>query len=102
MAKFWLILVMALVLLTPLLAQQEQPKTIGVLSTLKVGQAVNVKDDGQRYLITVIGGEIPQPHKVLEVGPDFIVVKDFTGINETRIPLTSIKSVVHFKGFEQK
>ena len=102
MTKSSLILVMMLVFLTPLFSQQEQPKPTGVLSTLKVGQNVNVKDDGQLYLITVVGGDTPQPHKVLEVGPDFLVVMDFTGINDTRIPLTSIKSVVQFKGFEKK
>ena len=95
---------MTLILLTPLLAQQEQPKTIGVLSTLKVGQAVNLKEGGERYLITVIDGEmnLPQPHKVLQIGTDWVVVEDFTGFNQTRIPITSIKAVVHFKGFEKK
>ena len=104
MTKSSLMLVVMLVFLTPILAQQEQPKPAGVLSTLKVGKAVNLKDDGQRYLITVIDGEmnLPQSHKVLEVGTDFIVLEDFTGFNETRIPLTSIKAVVHFKGFERK
>ena len=33
---------------------------------------------------------------------DFVVVKDFVGLNETRIPITSVKSVVHFKGFDRK
>ena len=102
MTKSCLMLVMTLVILTPLFSQQEQPKPTGVLSTLKVGQNVNVKDEGQRYLITVVGEDIPQPHKVLEVGTDFIVVEDVAGRNETRIPLTSLKAVVHFKGFEQK
>ena len=98
-----LILVMMLVFLTPLFSQQEQAKPMGVLSTLKVGQNVNVKEAGERYSITVIGGDmIPQPHKVLEVGADFVVVEDVAGKNETRIPLTSLKSVVHLKGFEQK
>jgi hypothetical protein len=102
MTKSCLMLVMTLVILTPILAQQEQPKPTGVLATLKVGQNVNLKEVGERYSIMVVGGDIPQPHKVLEVGTDFIVVKDLSGLNETRIPLTSLKSVVHFKGFEKK
>ena len=95
---------MALVLLTPIMAQQEETKPTGVLSKLKVGQTLNLKEAGDRFLITVIDGQLnlPQPHKVLEVGTDFIVLEDFTGFNETRIPLTSIKGVVHFKGFERK
>jgi hypothetical protein len=31
-----------------------------------------------------------------------VVVRDFTGFNELRIPLTSVKAVVYFKGFERK
>jgi len=92
-------------LLTPLFAQQEAPpKVSGVFATLKVDQAINVKETGERYLLTLIDGEskLPQPHTVLEIGQDFVVVKDFTGLNETRIPLTSIKAVIHFTGFERK
>jgi hypothetical protein len=98
-------LIVAAFLLTPLFAQQEVPQNVsGVLATLKGGQAINVKETGERYLLTVIDGDskLPQPHTVIEVGQDFVVVKDFTGLNETRIPITSVKAVVHFKGFERK
>lgn len=100
-----LMLLILLVLLTPLVAQQNvEPKLVGVLATLKIDQLVNVKDTGERFLITVIEGEakLPVPHTIVEVGQDFVVVKDFTGLNETRIPITSIKSVVCFKGFVVK
>ena len=103
--RFGLVALVMAFLLTPLLAQQEaQPKVSGLFATLKAGQAINVKDTGERFLLTVIDGEskLPQPHTILEVGHDFVVIKDFTGLNETRIPITSIKAVVHFKGFERK
>jgi hypothetical protein len=93
-------LVLAL-LLTPLFAQQqEQPKATGVLASLKAGQAVNLKETAERYLLTVIEGDlkIPQSHTVQEVGADYVVLRDFTGFNELRIPLTSVKAVVHFRG----
>lgn len=96
---------LAALLLTPLLAQQEaQPKVSGVFATLKSGQAINVKETGEKYLLTVIDGDskLPQPHTILEIGSDCVVVKDFTGLNETRIPITSVKAVIHFKGFERK
>ena len=102
------LLVVALIvalLLTPLLAQQqEQPKPTGVLVMLEIGQAVNVKESAERYLLTVIEGDLklPQSHTVQEVGADYVVLKDFAGFNEVRIPLTSVKAVVHFKGFERK
>lgn len=102
---FAVVALLAALLLTPLLAQQEaQQKVSGVFGNLKVGQAINVKETGERYLLTVIEGEskLPQPHTILEVEQEFVVVKDFTGLNETRIPITSVKAVVHFKGFERK
>ncbi len=103
-------LVVALIvalMLTPLFAQQQvQPKPTGVFATLKAGQMVNVnvKEAGERYLVTVIEGDLkmPQTHTILEIGTDFLAVKDFTGFNEMRIPITSLKAVVHFKGFERK
>lgn len=83
---------------------QQKPDAKGVLGTLRVGQAINIKETGEKYLLTMIDGEskLPQPHTVLEVDQDFVVAKDFTGLNETRIPITSIKAVVRFKGFERK
>lgn len=76
----------------------------GVLAPLKVDQALSLRETGDRYLITVLDGDLklPQSHKVLEIGSDFVVVEDITGLNVVRIPLTSIKAVVHFKGFEKK
>ncbi|MFO0903817.1 MAG: hypothetical protein U0939_12505 [Pirellulales bacterium] len=81
-----------------------QTKVSGVVSTLKVAHSINVKETGERYVLTVIEREskLPQSHTVLEVGQDFVVVKDFTGLNETRIPITSVKAVIHFKGFDRK
>lgn len=102
---FAVVALLAALLLTPLFAQQEaQPKLRGVFGNLKVGQAINVKETGERYLLTVIEGEskLPQPHKILEVEQEFVVVKDFTGLNETRIPITSVKAVVNFKGFRRE
>lgn len=102
---FVVVVLVVTLLLTPLLAQQDaQPKVSGIFATLKAGQAINVKETGEKYLLTVIDGDskLPQPHTVLEVGQDFVVVKDFTGLNETRIPITSVKAVIHFKGFDRK
>ncbi len=98
------ILLLLFLLMTPLRAQQEEAKATGVLASLKIGQALSVKEVADRYLITAIDGELklPQSHKLLEIGPDFVVVEDITGLNVVRIPLASIKAIVHFKGFEKK
>lgn len=96
---------MVALLFSPLFAQQqEQAKPTGVLANLKVDQAINVKEVLGRYLLTVIEGEskLPMPHTILELGADYIVVRDFTGLTETRIPIYSIQAVVNFKGFLRK
>ena len=33
-------------------------------------------------------------HKVIEVFSDYIVIEDLAGVNQTRIPIYSIKSVL--------
>ncbi len=99
------VMLMVALLFSPLFAQQqEQAKPTGVLANLEVGQLVNVKEISDRYLLTVIEGEskLPMPHTILELGSDYIVVRDFTGLNETRIPIYSIQAVVNFKGFVRK
>jgi hypothetical protein len=96
------VMLMVALLFSPLFAQQqEQAKSTGVLANLKVDQAINVKELGSRYLLTVIESksDLPMPHTILELGPDYIVIRDFTGLNETRIPIYSIQAVVNFKGF---
>ena len=71
---------------------------IGVLSILKAGQSVNLKDIAGRYEIsTYDDGLTALSHRVIEVGPDFVTVEDIAGVAETRIPIFSIKSFVRFK-----
>ena len=71
---------------------------------MKVRQQVNLKETGERYLVTVMEVEmkLPQSYKILEIGAEFVVVEDFTGPNQIQIPYTSIEAVVNFMGREQK
>ena len=64
----------------------------GVLAPLKKGQTVALKDVGGRYEITLVPG-VELGHKVVEVGPDFIVLLDASGVDETRIPIFAVKAV---------
>jgi hypothetical protein len=64
------------------------------LSVLKEGQAVVLKEAAGRYELTLTEGG----HKVIEVGPDYVVVDDLAGVTETRIPIYSIKSITRIKG----
>jgi hypothetical protein len=74
----------------------KQPK--GFFSTLKVGQVIAVKEVAGRYEISMIEG-VPGPlgHKVIEIGTDYLVVENFAGVIETRIPVFSIKAIIKIK-----
>ena len=80
------------VLLCATFALQEKGRK-GFLSALKEGQAVVLKEAAGRYEITLMEGG----HKVIEIGPDYIVVEDIAGVTETRIPVYSIKSIARIK-----
>jgi len=55
----------------------------GLLSVLHVGQPVKLADAGSGYEITVIeGGPQVLAHKVVEVGSDFVVLEEFTGVQQ--------------------
>lgn len=65
----------------------------GVLTVLAKGQAVSVKDAGGRYEIGVLPNVEPLGYKVMDVGPDFVVVEDIAQVTQLRIPIYSIKAV---------
>jgi hypothetical protein len=67
-----------------------------ILDILKRGQLVLVKEAGGRFEITQMD-DLKVGHKVLEIGNDFVLVEDFSALTETRIPVTSIKSLVKLK-----
>lgn len=70
----------------------------GVLAVLRPGQAVNLKESNGRYEIGVFdkGPEV-LGHKVVEVGPDYVVLQDIAGVSESRIPIFSIKALTTWK-----
>ena len=49
---------------------------------LKVGQAVNLKDHGAAYSLSFIEPEVPLSHTVVEIGEDYVVVRDIVGADE--------------------
>jgi hypothetical protein len=68
---------------------------LGVLSLLKVGMPVTLKETvGGRFEIGIIDG-VPGPlgHEVVEVAADHVVVRDITGVVETWIPIYSLACV---------
>lgn len=89
------IILFLLVITLSLGADLEKPR--GVFSSLQVGQKVNLKEEGQGFTITYFEEEVPQTHKVIEIGKEFIVLESVAGI-ETTIPVFAVKSVVRMKG----
>jgi hypothetical protein len=67
----------------------------GVLAVLSRGQHVAVQEGAGRFEINAfVGSGMFLGSEVVDVGSDFVVLRDLTGVTETRIPVTSIKAVV--------
>ena len=60
---------------------------------LKVGQAVNLKDHGSAYSIGFVEPEVPLGYTVIEIGEDYVVVRDIAGVKDVVVPVYSLKSV---------
>lgn len=69
------------------------------LSPLKKDQKVGLTETSNGYQIIVYKNPVNglMPYKILEVGNDYIVIEDFTGVKEIRIPIYSIKSIQTIK-----
>ncbi len=76
---------------SPSESQDKKPK--GFLSILKEGQSIVLKESAGRYEINLMEGT----HKIIEIGPDYIVVEDIAGLIENRIPIYSIKTITKVK-----
>ncbi len=68
-----------------------------VFSTLKIGQAVAVKEKNGLYEVSTMDVDGPMSHKVTEVGDDYLAVRDEAGVTESRIPVTAVRAVIHAK-----
>jgi hypothetical protein len=66
-----------------------------VFTSLKAGQSVTLKERVGLYEVGTTDEAGPLTHKVVEVGDDFLVLKDEAGTVESRIPVTAVRHVVH-------
>lgn len=73
-------------------APPAENKAGGMFAPLEKGSKVAVKEAGGRYEINVVPG-LTDGHTVAEIGGDFVVLVDPSGVTETRIPVYSIKAV---------
>jgi len=78
-------------------AQSQQPRpqpTNAILGLLKKGQAISVKDAGFNYELTAFAdGPETLSHTVIEITPDYVLVRNLAGVIDTAIPLWSIKAI---------
>lgn len=68
----------AVVLAAGLAAAPKVEAKKGLLAPLEVGQQVGVKEAASGFTITLMA-DVPLSQKVVEVGPDHLVVEDPTG-----------------------
>ncbi len=90
--KNWMWIVVA-VAIAALVGAKDAEKPKGVFSMPKVGQAVNLKDHGSAYSFGSIEPEVPLSHTVVEVGEDYVVIRDIVGVEETVVPVYSLKAI---------
>ena len=90
-----LILVLLFLVIPATSNAQDKPKKT-FLSALKEGQVVSVKEVAGKYELTVMKNA-PVGSKVIEVGTDYVVLEDPAGVMETRVHVTSIKSIIRLK-----
>jgi len=93
--RFSVVVATLLLAITTTSYGQDKPKKT-FLSALKEGQLVSVKEVAGRYEITAMKNA-PVGSKVLEIGTDYVVLEDPAGVMETRIHVTSIKSIIRLK-----
>ena len=100
------ILLMVLVALTATVAiaaadYYGDPKTAkgpaGLLAVLKPGQTVSLSQCGSAYELTISTTKILSRYKVAMVGSDYVVLNSDPKLLEIRIPVTSIRAIVHMK-----
>ena len=64
------------------------------LDRLKPGELIAVEEKNGRYQLGLFPKTFcPLSHTVVEVGTDFVVVRDLAGITDTIIPMYSISSI---------
>ena len=79
---------------TGIAAPPVEQKRMAFLDRLKVGQAVALTDQDGRYEIGVFPPELhPLGHTVVEIAPDYVVLRDIGNVTDTAIPIYSIKSI---------
>ena len=74
-------------------AEEKATKT-SFLAHLKPGQPVSLTEKDGRYEIGLYPLTYqPLGHKVIEIGPDYVVLRDLVGITDTIVSVYGIKAI---------
>jgi preprotein translocase subunit YajC len=95
---FAIALVAGIWLVSPAQSQHESASRTTVFSSLRAGEQVIVKDAGQMVEISTIAGVEAGTHTVVEIGDNFIVLRDVAKVTTSRVPVYAIKSIVEING----
>ena len=90
----WLFALVIIAAVSGIPGAQNAKSPRNVFSSLKVGQSVTLKDEGSAYSISFFDEDMPLAHKVVEIGDDFVVVRDVAGVKETVIPVFALKGIM--------
>lgn len=73
--------------------QSPAPPRRTIFSPLAVGQPIVLKERGSLCEIGTLDEAGPLTHKIVEIGNDYIVVRDNADVVESRIPATALRAV---------
>ena len=75
-------------------APPAEKKAATFLDHIKPGQMVSLQEKDGRYELTILPPEFrPLIHTVIEVGQDYITLRDLANITDSVLPIYSIKSI---------
>ena len=94
---FGLAAVAAVLMISSAASQPQAAPRKTVFSSLKTGQPVTVKDKGHSVEISTMEEDTVGTHTVVEVGDDYIVLRDVAGVTESRVPVYAIRGIVYIK-----
>jgi len=78
-----------------ILGADQKPK---VFASLKIGQSVTLEDEDSNITISYFDDDkLPSTHTIIDMGDNFIVVRDIADVTETTILIYSIKQIVKIR-----
>jgi hypothetical protein len=77
--------------------EPKEAKGGGLLSVLKPGQVVSLSECGSSYELMISTTKMLSRYKVAKVGADYVVLTSQPKLLDIRIPVTSIRAIVHMR-----